>query len=231
MSSRWTAIYENAIFLKQKMYKLLQFNKQYYFCLLCACSLLFGYLGNRFLLTDSLYYSTLNEQFTNEQIKILLNLHNKWIGLSYLFIPVFIIIRILYTSFCLFIGDLFQETHWGYKRMFNIALKADAVFIISAISVFYFFLIFGDYKTINDLNIHPFSLLAITGQDNIPDWLVFAYNSVNVFELIYLIFLMLLIHASTQTGYIKALIFSLLTYGVGNYLYIVAITFLYLNFS
>jgi hypothetical protein len=213
------------------MNKLLQFNKQYYFWLLCACSLLFAFLGEQFIFSESLFYSSLNEQFTNEQIKTLFNLREKWVGITYLLIPVFIIIRILYTSFCLFIGDLFQETHWGYKRMFNIALKADAVFILSAIAVFYYYLITGDYKTTQDLNIHPFSLLAVTGQDNIPGWLVFAYNSINVFELIYLIFLMLLIHASTQISYIKALIFSLLTYGVGNYLYIVAITFVYLNFS
>ena len=213
------------------MYKLIQFNNQRYFWLLCAFSLMFAYLGNRFLLTDSLYYSILNEQFTNEQIRIFLNLKDKWTSISYLLVPILIIIRILYTSFCLFLGDLFQETNWGYKRLFNIALKADIVFIISSISVFYYYLIVGGYQTIHDLNIHPFSLLAVTGQENIPGWLVFAYNSINVFELIYLVFLSLLIHVSTQTGFIKALIFSLFTYGVGNYLYIVAITFLYLNFS
>ena len=213
------------------MNKLLQFNKQYYFCLLCACSLLFAFLGERFLFSESLFYSSLNEHYTNEQIIILLNLREKWIGISYLLIPVFVIIRILYTSFCLFLGDLFQETHWGYKRMFNIALKADIVFILSAIVVFYYYLIFGYYKTTNDLNIHPFSLLAVTGQESIPGWLVFAYNSINVFEILYVVFLTLLIHVSTQIGYIKALIFSLLTYGIGNYLYITAITFLYLNYS
>ena len=213
------------------MNKLLQFNNQRYFWLLCACSFMFAYLVNQFLFTDSLYYSTLNEQFTNEQIRIFLNLKDKWIGISYLLIPVFIIIRVFYSSFCLFLGDLFQETHWGYKRLFNIALKADIVFLISSIIVFYYYLIVGGYQTTHDLSIHPFSLLAVTGQENIPNWLVFAYNSINVFELIYLVFLSLLIHVSTQTGCIKALIFSLFTYGVGNYLYIVAITFLYLNFS
>jgi hypothetical protein len=213
------------------MNKLLKLNNHLYFWLLCVCSLFFAYLGDRFLFTESLFYSTLNEQFTNEQINILLNLREKWIGISYLLIPVFLIIRILYISFCLFLGDLFQETRWGYKRMFNIALKSDIVFVLSAISVFYYYLIFGNYSTTTDLSIHPFSLLAATGQENIPGWLVFAYNSINVFELIYLVFLTFLIHFSAQTGYIKALIFSLLTYGVGNYLYVIAITFLYLNFS
>ena len=230
MSSKWTAIYENAILLAKIMNKLLQLNKQYYFWFLCALSLLFAFLGDRFLFTESLYYSTLNEQYTNEQIRMMLNLKDKWIGITYLFIPVFIILRVLYTSFCLFLGDLFRETHWGYKRLFNIALKADIVFILSAICVFYYYLIVGDYKTTHELNIHPFSLLAVTGQENIPGWLVFAYNSINVFELIYLVLLSLLIHVSTQTGFVKSLIFSLLTYGVGNYLYIVAITFLYLNY-
>jgi len=213
------------------MEKLLRYNNQHYFWLLCACSLLFAYLGNRFLYTDSLYYSTLSEQFTNEQIRLMLNFRDKWTLISYLFIPIFIIIRILYTSFCLYLGDLFRESQWGFKRMFNIALKADIVFVLGAISVFYYHLIFGKYQTMNDLNVHPFSLLAVIGQENVPGWLIFAYNSINVFELIYLVFLALLIHASTQIGYIKASIFSLLTYEIGNYLYVVSITFIYLNFS
>ena len=213
------------------MEKLLQFNKQYYFWLLCACSLLFAYLWSRFLYMDTLYYSTLNEQYTNEQIKTILNLRDKWVWISYLLIPVFIIIRILYTSFCLFLGDLFQESHWGFKRLFNIALKTDATFVLSSITVFYYYLISKEYQTVNDLNVHPFSLLAITGQESVPNWLILAYNSINVFELIYLVFLTMLIHSSTQTGYIKAFIFSVLTYGIGNYLYIVSITFLYLYIS
>ena len=212
------------------MKKLLQFNNQYYFWLLCGCSLLFAYLGSQFLYTDTLLYSSLNEQYTNEQIKAMLNLRNKWVGISYLFIPIFIIVRILYTSFCLFLGDLFQESHWGFKRLFNVALKADAVFVLSAISVFYYYLILGQHQTMNDLSVHPFSLLAVIGQENIADWLLFAYNSINLFELIYLVFLTMLIHTATQTGYIKAFIFSLLTYGIGNYLYVVSLTFLHLNF-
>ena len=213
------------------MYKLLLFNNRRYFWILCAFSLLFGFLGESFLFSDDLFYSTLNEQYTNEQIKLLLNIREKWIGLSYLLIPVFLVIRMLYTSFCLFLGDLFQETRWGFKRMFGIALKADVVFVLSSVSIFYYYLIFGNYTTTHDLSVHPFSLLAVTGQENIPGWLVFAYNSINVFELIYVVFLTMLIHFSTQTGYIKAMLFSLLTYGVGNYLYVVAVTFLYINFS
>ena len=213
------------------MNKLLQFNNYRYFWFLCTLCLLFTFLGNHFLFTDSLYYSTLNEQYTNDQIKLLLNLKDKWLWIYYLLIPLLLFVRIIFASFCLFLGDLFQETKWGYKQMFNIALKADIVFVCSSMAVFYYYLIFGEYQTVNDLNIHPFSLLAVIGQENIPNWLVFAYNSVNVFEGIYLIFLSLLIHFSTQTGFLKALIFSLLTYGVGNYLYIITITFLYLNFS
>jgi len=209
--------------------KLLQFNNHLYFWLLCAFSLLFAYLGNRFLFTESLYYSTLNEQYTNEQIRTILNLRNTWVGISYLLIPVFIIIRVLFTSFCLFLGDLFQELNWGFKRLFNVALKADAVFVLSAISVFYYYIIFGNYQTMNDLNVHPFSLLAIEGQKSIPNWLVFAFNSMNIFELIYILFLIFFINSMFKISYLKSSVFVLITYGIGNYLYIVAITFLYLN--
>jgi hypothetical protein len=50
--------------------------KQYntvYFWLLCALCALFAFLSKQFLYTDQLYFYTLSEQFTSEQINKILN--------------------------------------------------------------------------------------------------------------------------------------------------------------
>ena len=208
---------------------LLKINNWNYYFVLCGVCVLFTFATNLFLLTDSLYYSSLSEQYTTEQIRKILDIRDSWKYVGYFFIPLTIIIRVLYSSFCLFLGDLFQESHWGFKKIFNISLKADVAFCFSVISNFYYYAFSENYEKIEDLSVNYFSLLRIAGKENIPTWLVFAFNSLNIFELIYIFLLIIFIHLSFKISYLKSSAFALLTYGIGNYLYIVAITFLYLN--
>ena len=208
---------------------LLKTNNWNYYFVLCGVYVLFTFAMNYFLLTDSLYFSSLSEQYTSEQIRKILDIKNSWRYFGYLIIPVIIIIRVLYSSFCLFLGDLFQESHWGFKKLFNISLKVDIVFCFSIICNFYYYAFSENYEKIEDLSVNYFSLLHITGKENIPTWLVFAFNSINIFELIYIFLLIIFIHSVFKISYLKSSVFVLLTYGIGNYLYIAAITFLYLN--
>jgi len=209
--------------------RLLKINNWYYYFVLSGVYALFMLAMNRFLLTDSLYYASLSEQYTSEQIRKILAIRESWKFLGYALIPFIIIIRVLYSSFCLFIGDLFQETRWGFKRLFNVSLKADIAFSFSIIANFYYYAFSENYQKVEDLSVNYFSLLRITGKENIPTWLVFAFNSLNIFEVVYIILLILFFHSLFKISYLKSSIFVLLTYGIGNYLYIVAITFIYLN--
>jgi hypothetical protein len=212
---------------------LLKIDKSTYFWILCAVSILFAFANKYFLLTDQLYYSTLNEQFTAEQIQRMLAYQSaSWKQfLGYAIIPLIIIIRVLYSSFCLYTGNLVNETHWSFKSLFNISLKADAIFCLNSICNFYYYAFIDNFKTLEDLSVNCASLLKIVGKENIPNWLVLAYNSINVFELFYIVLLVLLIHISFKLSYLKSTVFVVLTYVTGNYFYIVAMTFLYLSLS
>jgi len=212
---------------------LFKLNNTVYFWLLCGLSGLFAFLSKQFLYTDQLYYYTLGEQFTSEQIhRIIAYQSATWRQLiGYGLIPIMIIIRVLYTSFCLFIGNLVIESRWKYKPIYTITLKSDIVFTLSQICNFYYYVISGNFKTIEDLDINCFSLLKVVGIKNIPNWLIFAYNSINLFELFYIVLLILFIKSCFHTTLVKSIVFVLLTYCIGNYLYVVGLTFLYLNFS
>lgn len=215
------------------MNRLFKINNTLYFWLLCALCTLFAFLSKQFLYTDQVYYYTLSEQFTSEQIHKFITYQNEtWrLIVGYSFIPLLIIIRVLYTSFCLFIGNLVNESHWKYKKVYTISLKADIAFTLSQICNFYYYAISDNFKSVEDLSVNCCSLLKIVGIKNIPTWLVFAYNSINVFELIYIVLLILFIKSCFQITYLKSSIFVLLTYCIGNYLFVAGLTFLYLNFT
>jgi len=212
---------------------LFKVNNTPYFWGLCALTALFAFLSKQFLYTDQVYYFTLNEQFTSDQIQKFITYQNaSWRQLiGYGFIPVVIIIRVLYTSLCLFIGNLVNESRWEYKTIYTISLKSDIAFTLSQICNFYYYAVSNNFKTIEDLGVNCASLLKVVGMKNIPTWLIFAYNSINVFELIYIVMLILFIKSCFHISYVKSMVFVLLTYCIGNYLYVVGLTFLYLNFS
>lgn len=208
---------------------LVKINKTAYFVFLCLFAAIFTFLSN-FYLTEVLAYNVLSEQYTLEQIQKILEVLKTWQYVAYVFIPVIIIIRILYTSFCLYAGSLFQEYNWGFKKIFNIALKADIIFLLSQILNFYYYLFIKDAQALKDVNTNCLSILNWIGQENVPTWLVSAFNSANAFELIYIILLVVLLHKSFNHPLIKTIFFVLLTYGIGTYLYIATMTFLYLNY-
>lgn len=215
------------------MNRFLKLNNSIYFWTLCIICCLFTFASRRFLYTDQLYYSTFGEQFTSEQIqKVIVSKNETWKQITgYCLIPVIIIIRIFYTSFCLYIGNLVNESKWKFHSVYTVSLKADIVFCLCQIVTFYYYAVSNDFNTLEDLSINFTSLLKVVGKANIPNWLVLAYNSINLFELLYVILLVVLLKVSFQLSYVKSAIFILLTYCIGNYLYIVGMTFLYLNFS
>ncbi len=210
---------------------ILRADKWLYYTIIILVFILSVYITNQFLYLDYLYYDNLEEQFTLDQIKNIIMVAKKWQIYGYLIIPFVIIIRILYTSFCFSIGNLIQESHWSFQSLFNISLKADIVFCLSPICNFYYYSLTNDYNSIDDLGVNCFSFLKLTGRENIPNWLIMAFNSINLFELIYIVLLIVLIQGCFQISYLKATVFVLLTYCIGNYFYIVGMTFLYLNFS
>jgi hypothetical protein len=176
---------------------------------------------------------TFAERLTKNQIQELIVRSNNyyWNLLGYLLLPLVIIIRILFTSFCLQVGNLVHEYKWEYKQIFNISLKADVVYLFSLIGNFYYYAFFHPAKNIQDLSINFLSLLKVKGIENVQSWLVLVYNSLNLFELLYVILVIFLVKACFQISYIKAVTFVVLTYCLGNYFYLVGMTFIYLNLS
>ncbi|MDR0573951.1 MAG: hypothetical protein LBG96_07995 [Tannerella sp.] len=210
---------------------LLSINKTTCYWTLAIVTIVFSIASSHFLMTDELYYSSYAEQLTKEQIHQMLTWANDSVlrFLGYIILPVIILVRVLFTSFCLQVGNLIQEYHWKYEKLYNISLKADAIYLLSSVCNFYFYAFFQPAKNIKELNINFLSVLKLKGFENVQSWLVMAFNSLNVFELLYIILLIVLIKASLRLSFLKSTIFVILTYCIGNYIYVIAMTFVYLN--
>jgi hypothetical protein len=215
------------------MNKLLSIKKLPYFWTLALLTIVFSFATKYFLQTDEMYYQSYAEQFTLRQIQefITFSKTSFWGYLVYFILPIVVIIRVLFTSFCLQVGNLVQEYHWKWTEIYNISLKADVIYLFSLVGNFYYYGFFSPAKSFNDLSINFLSYLKIKGIENTQSWLVLAFNSINLFELAYVVLLILLIKTSFHLSIWKSIIFVLLTYVIGNYFYLVGMTFVYLNFA
>jgi len=208
---------------------LLNLKNGWYYLFLVAMSAVFVFFSN-FFLTEILVYNVLGEQFTSQQIQQMLAATKAWQWIGYVLLPIIIIVRITFTAFCLYVGSLFQEYGWEWKKTFNIALKADIVFLLMSAALFYYYVFINTPQTMEDMSVNFVSVLALVGLENTPAWLVSAYNSMNLFELVYIALLTVLVCKVFERKWYQSLIFVLLTYGVGTYLYVAGMTFVYLSF-
>jgi len=208
---------------------LLQIKNGWYYLFLILMSAVFLFFSN-FFLTEILVYNVLSEQYTTAQIQQFIGTTKQWQWFGYLLIPFIVIIRTWYTAFCLYVGSLFQEYDWEWKKVFNIALKADIVFLFAMVVRFYYYVFINEPQTMEDMNVCFVSLLALVGYENTPAWLVSAYNSMSLFEVLYIALLTVLVSKVFGRKWYLSLVFVLCTYGLGTYLYVAGMTFLYLNF-
>ena len=89
------------------------------------------------------------------------------------------------------------------------------------------FLLFPENVTLEYINtFYPLSLINIVVIKNIPGYLIYPLQLINVFELVYWIFLASLIKIYVNWKFEKSFAFILKTYGFGLLVWVVLVVFL-----
>jgi hypothetical protein len=203
-----------------------------YFLILVFLSIVLAELYQIILNVDGLFISSLAEQFSYEQISKAANSQKKWEWISYLFIPVLSLLKISIISAILDMGCFFFEREIKYKKLFNIVLKAEFIFLLVIIfktTWFYFFK--SDYTFDNLQYFYPLSALNIIGYQGLETWLIYPFQVLNLFEVAYWFILAYLIGKEINDTTDKGFSIVASSYGVGLLIWVVGVMFLTLNMS
>ena len=76
---------------------------------------------------------------------------------------------------------------------------------------------------------YPLSLLNLVVIENIPQYLIYPLQLINIFELAYWIVLAFLIKVYTNRSFDKSFSFVAGTYGVGLFAWVILVVFLSIN--
>ncbi|GHS84836.1 hypothetical protein FACS1894201_03780 [Bacteroidia bacterium] len=202
----------------------LSLKKRYYFLLVVSLLLLIGYFQQELTLVFQLQNPVV-EKIGRERFITIFNKY-RWIG--FLFVPIVVLIRVCYTSICLYIGKVFNgiTSNAGFVSCYNIALKADIVFVLSSILSFILILCSGVQQ--GQQAMQYTSLLCLVDVDTLDKWLVAPLAAINVFEVLYWLFMAQLLTVSNTIKYGEALRFVVSSYGLGFLLYLIFMMFLLL---
>lgn len=207
--------------------------KIYLFSLLITLVVALAFLTKSLLISDTLYFNSLVEQLSYEQIQDVVHRSKEWDWLSYLLIPLLYTIKCSLVALCLGIGLFFVTDRFEFKKLFGVAAAAEFVFLIPAVGKLLWFLFVQTDYTLEDLQLfYPLSALSIFDYHAVQPWLLYPLQVLNVFELIYWVVLAFgVARVMPQRDVNRAIGVVASSYGTGLVIWVAVVMFLTLTYA
>ncbi len=207
-------------------------NKSFLFAYLCLAGMLIAYISSSTLITEELYINQFGEQLTYEQIRSLIDMQYKYQWFTYPVIPLIYLLKLFVITLILLAGTIFYNIRVGFKKLFQIVLIAEFIFLIpSFMKLVWFLFVKTDYELFDIQTFFPLSVINLINAVDIPQWLLYPLQQLNVFELLY--WITLAYGLSVATGEKKRKMLGLVasSYGAGLFVWMLFITFISVNLT
>jgi hypothetical protein len=193
--------------------------------------ILINYITNEVIFNDLFYYNILSNKFSLKNIEEVIQFKDKYERVSFILLPLIIIIKYTFVSIIIFIGIKLFEVKINLRECFKIVLLAELIPLISSITKTLYFYIYPPTNLEALQNFNPLGLISLLNHDNIPKYLIYPLQQLNLFEVSYWFLLAYGIKSLGNVNFKKALKITSLSYGVGLLIWCIFIVFLQLQFS
>ncbi|OEK09100.1 hypothetical protein A8C32_14550 [Flavivirga aquatica] len=192
----------------------------------------FDFIFKNILDFDSRLVDSLSYQLTEEQIFDFLNLRKQIGWLSLVIIPLMLLLKVSLISAVINIVFVFLDKDIKYKKILNIVLKAEFIFLLAILIKTVWFYVFNQDYDLNDLQyFYPLSVLNIVGYNNIQVWFIYPLQILNLFELSYWFILAYMLGKELEVNTNKSFAIVASSYGVGLVIWVGIVMFFTLNMS
>lgn len=188
------------------------------------------YFLNEIILTEDHYYESLKEQLSYQRIENILAMQDDWKWLGYLFMPLFLCLKLGVIALCLLAGAFLFNVDANLKKLFRIVVKAEFVLLLAMSIKIIWFLLTPDAYTLDDVQyFYPLSLLELFDTRYLDPWWIYPLQVLNLFEVMYWLLLALLLGTVVQKSFDDRLGMVVTSYGSGLLIWVIFITFITLN--
>lgn len=189
-------------------------------------------VSNTVLNLNGLLRHSLSDYLTLDQLNNYFEFQDKWHWLIYFFIPMIILTKTLIIATILYIGLFLSNREIKYINIWDIAVKGEFIFLLVPIIKTLWFYFFQTTYTLEDIQyFYPLSALNITGYKNLETWFIYPFQTLNFFELFYIIYLGFQIGKLTNTNTDYGLKIVSLSYIPSLLLWVATAMFFTLNYS
>lgn len=207
-----------------------------YIIIILILSIIFSvsnYLASLILNYDQLIVKSIEISFTEEQISNYLTFKSKARFIIFLIYPFWMGLKISIIAAILDAGCFFFSKEIKYKKLFNIVVKAEFIFLLVIVFKTAWFYFFKTDYNLEDLQyFYPLSALNIIGYEGLQPWFIYPFQILNLFELFYWFILAYLIGKEiNDTESTKGMQIVASSYGVGLLIWVVGVMFFTLNMS
>lgn len=200
--------------------------------LLIVSTIVFSNISDEILNTKEIVLQSFSQQVTKEMLSSIIDFRQKWQWLGYFLLPLLLLIKALIIAAILDIGCFFFNKEIQYKKLFNIVIKAEFVFLLVIVFKTAWFYLFQTDYDLEDLQyFYPLSALNIIGYEGLQSWFIYPFQVLNLFELAYWFILAYLIGKEINDTTEKGLSIVASSYGVSLLIWVVGVMFFTLNMS
>ena len=203
------------------------------FFLLCVLFIFASELLKNVLQFNQLLYNSLSEKLTSEQLSSYFEIQSNWRWIEYIFIPIYILLKTSIIATILYISAyFFSKKNIVFNSLWTIVIEAEFIFLLVPIfKIFWFYFIETKYKLEDFQYFFPLSALNIIGYKGLEVWFIYPFQTLNLFELAYIIYIANQLGKLTETNTDHGLKIIGYSYIPTLLLWVALIMFITLNIS
>lgn len=182
---------------------------------------------------DVMIYDSISKMYNQNEAKYIYDFQKKWEWLTYILIVLMLFIKGTMISSILYIGAFFlSTTKVTFRQLFDAVINAEFIFLIVGIIKIIWFYFFQTTYNLEDIQyFYPLSALNFIDHKELEPWLIYPLQTLNVFELVYIIVLSYQLGTLTKTNADTGLKIVASSYIPALLLWVTIVMFFTLNFS
>ena len=191
-------------------------NGWWVFAGMCLIYLFFNWYLQTQVLTDQVYYYSLGGRVSAEKLTAFLDAQHHVSFLSYVLVPVMLVIRMTLVSFCILTGLLLTSRKLSFKAIFKIVLFAESAFAAGVLLKLLLLAFSKDIESLSQFETFaPMSLFSLCNPSAIPAWLTYPLQTLDLFQVGYFLLLAAGLCYYMNMPFKESLRFVLCSYGAG----------------
>ena len=200
--------------------------------LLCIFTFIFSYLHSSVLNLNSLRLQEASKELAKSQLIKLMEQDREPLFVNFGIITISILLKVLVITFVLFVGFFLHNRKISFIRLLRLVIMLEFIFILPIIYEIIYFKFININSSLDDVRyFYPLSALNVVGYKGLEPWLIYPLQTLNLFELAYIIYLSFQIGKLTQTNADTGLKIVGYSYVPALILWVCVVMFLTLNYS